>query len=61
MGEELNSLTEINTWDVKWDKLMETYPMLAFISDVSWYDDDEVVEAKYKSIADYIVLVNKSL
>ena len=61
MGEEFNSLTEINTWDAKWDKLMETYPMLAFITDASWYDDVPVVEAKYKSIANYIVLVNKSL
>jgi hypothetical protein len=61
MGEELNNLTGINTWNTKWDKLMETYSMLAFIADASWYDDVEVVEAKYKSIADYIVLVNKSL
>jgi len=62
MGEELTSLTEINTWDVKWDKLIETYPMLIFISDSRyWHDDVPVVEAKYKSVADYIVLVNKSL
>jgi hypothetical protein len=62
MGEEFNSLTEINTWDVKWDKLIETYPMLIFISDSRyWHDDVPVVEAKYKSVADYIVLVNKSL
>lgn len=62
MGEELTSLTEINTWDVKWDKIIETYPMLIFISDSRyWHDDAPVVEAKYKSVADYIVLVNKSL
>ena len=66
VGQEFTSLSpsvdpEINTWDAKWDKLMETYPMLAFITDVSWYDTDEVTEAKYKSIADYVVLVNKSL
>jgi hypothetical protein len=62
MGEEFNSLTEINTWDVKWDKLVEIYPMLIFIGDSRyWHDDEEVIEAKYKSIADYIVLVNKSL
>jgi len=62
MGEELTSLTEINTWDVKWDKLIETYPMLIFISGSRyWHDDVPVVEAKYKSVADYIVLVNKSL
>jgi hypothetical protein len=62
MGEEFNSLTEINTWDVKWDKLVEIYPMLIFIGDSRyWHDDEEVIEAKYKSVADYIVLVNKSL
>ena len=62
LGEELNSLTEINTWDVKWDKLIETYPMLIFVGDSRyWHDDVPVVEAKYKSVADYIVLVNKSL
>jgi hypothetical protein len=63
MGHEgLASLTEIDTWDVKWDKLVETYPMLIFIGDSRyWHDDEEVVEAKYKSVSDYIVLVNKSL
>jgi hypothetical protein len=66
MGQEFTSLNpsvdpEINTWNTKWDKLIETYPMIAFVADANWYDDDEVIEAKYKSIADYIVLVNKSL
>jgi hypothetical protein len=62
VGEEFSSLTEINTWDVKWDKLVEIYPMLIFIGDSRyWHDDEEVIEAKYKSVADYIVLVNKSL
>ena len=61
MDEALTSLSEINSWDVNWTKLMETYPMLAFIPESSYYDEDEVVEAKYKSMADYIVLVNKSL
>jgi hypothetical protein len=61
MDEALASLSEINSWDVNWDKLMETYPMLAFVPESSYYDEDEVIEAKYKSMADYIVLVNKSL
>jgi hypothetical protein len=62
VGEEFNSLSQINTWDVKWDKLIETYPMLIFVGDSRyWHDDVSVVEAKYKSVADYIVLVNKSL
>ena len=61
MDEALTSLSEINSWDVNWDKLMETYPMLAFVPESSYYDEDEVIEAKYKSMADYIVLVNKSL
>ena len=62
VGEEFNSLSQINTWDVKWDKLIETYPMLIFVGDSRyWHDDVPVVEAKYKSVADYIVLVNKSL
>ena len=65
MGKEFASLDtsvdpKINTWNTKWDKLIETYPMIAFVADANWYNEEEVIEAKYKSIADYIVLVNKS-